>query len=64
MHVLNIVGRPGDQTCHRVFGEKGYCQALDVPEEGHSQIVHYHMACIFHDNLLNEIKTEIEADEN
>jgi len=55
MHVLDVVGRPGHQSTHRVAGEKGDGQIQDMDKQLHAQIVHDHEAGIFHDHFLDEI---------
>ncbi len=32
MHVLDIIGQPGDQTAHRIARKKFDGQILDVPK--------------------------------
>ena len=63
MHILHVVGDTRHQTSHRIAGEKGHGQILQVPEERQAQIMHDEVAGFFHDDFLEEIEHEIDHDQ-
>ena len=59
MHILDIIGHPGHQAADRIAGEKVNCQILDMVKKFHPQIMHDHVAAVFHNHFLAEIEDEI-----
>ena len=58
MHVLNIICDPSHQTAHGIARKECNRQALDMGKQCHPQIMHDHLAGIFHDDDLNHIENK------
>jgi hypothetical protein len=58
VHVLDVVGDPGDQAGHGIAGEKAQGHALDVAVQADAQIVHDPVAGQFHDQVLGKGEDE------
>ena len=62
VHVLHVVGDPGDEPAGGISAEKGNRQGLDVVEEGHAKIVQDPLAPVFEDHDLKKIQGEVGHD--
>ena len=63
MHILDVVGNPGNESTDRVLGKKRHGQVLNVVKKRQSEVVHHPVAGVLHDELLQKIKTKIEEDD-
>ena len=64
MHVLNIIGHPGHQPTDRIFRKKGYGKRLNMLKKAQAKIMHNLLAGIFHNHLLEKVKTEARDNED
>mgnify|MGYP001821206724 CR=1 FL=1 len=58
MHVLDIVGQPGDQSARRLVGEKAEIEIEDMIEKLLADAMHHRLADPFEQNSLDESKDE------
>ena len=63
MHILDIVGDAGDQTAYGIAREEGQRKVHNAVEEFQPQIVHDPVTGVFHDQALQEIEHEIQANQ-
>ena len=59
MHVLNVIGNPCHEPAYRITDKKSNGEALDMRKEFYPQVMHYHLACIFHNHNLKKIKGKV-----
>jgi hypothetical protein len=63
MHILNIIGNPGNETRHRLAGKKGHTLLLDVIIQPGAHAMHDLMTGVLHDHPLEKCQDKISGDD-